>query len=191
MLDQRFFPRAVAAEHPLDLWKGLVRLVHDDEQVLREIVDQAGGALSGLPPAREAGVVLDSGTGPDFEHHFDVETSAGLDPLGLEEPSFPLELLHLFIHLTADERNRRLDGPPMRDVVGRGINRGAVQRRDEFTGQGIEAGDPFDFISPELDSDSLFFVGWKDLYGISADPEVAPLEGDVIPTVLDRDERAE
>ena len=50
VLDQRELARAVAVEHAADLRQRDVRLVDHDEEVRREVVEQAGRAL-----ARRAG----------------------------------------------------------------------------------------------------------------------------------------
>ena len=46
VLHQRELPRAVAVVHPADLRDGDVALVHDHEEVLGEVVEEAGGALA-------------------------------------------------------------------------------------------------------------------------------------------------
>jgi len=47
-----------------------------DEEVVREIVEETGGTRAGLPPCEDPRVVLDPRTGPDLEHHLDIEVGA-------------------------------------------------------------------------------------------------------------------
>ena len=85
VLDERQLARAVAVEHPADLRQRDVRLVDDDEEVLREVVEEAGRPLARFAPGEMPRVVLDAGAGADLEHHLDVEVRARLEPLRLEQ----------------------------------------------------------------------------------------------------------
>ena len=50
--DERLLARAVALVHAADLRDGLVRLVDDDEEVAREVVEQRERRLPGARPSR-------------------------------------------------------------------------------------------------------------------------------------------
>ena len=102
VLDQGQLAGPVAVEHPADLRQRHVRLVHHDQEVGREVVEQAGGALAGPPAAEMARVVLDPGAGADLEQHLDVEVGARLEPLRLEQLPRALELGQPLGELGAD-----------------------------------------------------------------------------------------
>ncbi len=85
VLDERLFARAVAAVHRLQLRHGLVRLVDDDEEVLREVVDERRRRLARLATREVARVVLDAVAEAHLLHHLEVVQRALLEPLLLEE----------------------------------------------------------------------------------------------------------
>ena len=49
MFDERFFPRPVSVVHPSDLRDRGVRFIDDGYEILREIVYESIGSLTGLP----------------------------------------------------------------------------------------------------------------------------------------------
>ena len=50
-----------------------MRLVDDGQEVLLEVVDEAGGRRAGGASAEVAGVVLDAAAVAEFAHHVEVE----------------------------------------------------------------------------------------------------------------------
>ena len=162
-----------------------MRLVHDDQEVGREVVEQAGGPLARPAAAEVAGVVLDAGAGPDLEHHLDVEVGARLEPLRLEQLAGVLELGQPLGQLGADELDRPLDRRPLGDEVLGRIDGAPVELRDRLAGERVDLGDALDLVAPELDADGLLVVGRKDLDRVAAHPERAPLERHVVAAVLD------
>src|SRR5439155_14338206 len=66
VVDQRLLARAVPFVHAPDLGNGDVGLVDDQEEILREIVEETLRPLPGLPSGKRARVVLDSGAVADL-----------------------------------------------------------------------------------------------------------------------------
>ena len=60
ILHEARLTRAVTAVHRMDLWHGHVALVDDEEEVIREVVEEAEGALTRLATIEVTGVVLDT-----------------------------------------------------------------------------------------------------------------------------------
>ena len=81
-------------------------LVHDDQRVFREIVEQRRGRLAGLAARQVAGVVLDPVAVADLLDHLQVEHRPLVQPLRLEQPAFALEVASPLDELLLD----RLDG---------------------------------------------------------------------------------
>jgi hypothetical protein len=148
VLDQGLLPRPIALEHPTDLGEGHVGLIHDQEEVLGEVVEQARGPLAFPAAIHVARIVLDTGAGADLQHHLHVEVGSRLDPLGLEEEPVVLKPLHTPLQLLANEGDGLLDGPAGSGVVGGGIDGGLLQRREHLACEGIKPGDPLDLIAP-------------------------------------------
>ena len=112
VLDERLLPRPVARVHPADLRDGDVRLVDDDDRVLREVVHQRRRILARLPPGQMARVVLDAVAVADLPQHLHVEQRPLLEPLGLEEPPARPEEAEPLPQLVGDARERLLELRP-------------------------------------------------------------------------------
>ena len=168
-----------------------VRLVHHDEKVGREVVEQARRALAGAPSAERPRVVLDAGAGAHLEQHLDVEIGARLESLRLEQLPRPAQLGQPLGELRADGDDGPLDlGPLGHEVLGR-IDGALLELGDRVAGERVDLADPLDLVAPELDADGLLVVGGEDLDRVAAHAERALLEGDVVPAVLDADQLAE
>src|SRR6266550_574440 len=114
IIDQRELARSIAVEHPTDLRKCDMRLVHDHEEILGEIIEQARRPLALPALGQMPRIVLDAGTGANLEHHLDVEVRARLETLCLEKlpggSQLSKTLRQLFTnqsHCSLDRRTRR------------------------------------------------------------------------------------
>ena len=107
VLDERLLARAVAGVHAADLRHGHVRLVDDDERVLRQVVDQGGRLLARLAPGEVARVVLDAVAVADLAQHLHVEERALLEPLRLQQPAARAEEAEPLPQLVGDARDAR------------------------------------------------------------------------------------
>ena len=74
-------------------------LVHHQEEILREKIDQAEGTLAGLPPGEVAGVVLDAAAESHLLQHLEVVVGPHPDALGLEELLVLLKERHALLEL--------------------------------------------------------------------------------------------
>jgi hypothetical protein len=61
-----------------------VGLVHHDQKLGWEVVDEAGWAFTFASAGQMTRVVLDAGAGAHFQQHLDVERGAGLETLCLQ-----------------------------------------------------------------------------------------------------------
>ena len=78
----------------MDLWYGHVALVDDEEEVIREVVEETEGALTWLATIEVAGVVLDTRAVAQLADHLQVVGGALIEALGFEGTAFVLQLLH-------------------------------------------------------------------------------------------------
>src|SRR4051794_30814891 len=118
VVDQRRLARAVALVHAADLRHGLVRLVDEADEVLREVVDQAVRAGARRAPVEDARVVLDPRAEPDFAQHLHVVLRALAQAMGLEQLALGLELGAAGVELAADLLDRALHRALLDVVVG-------------------------------------------------------------------------
>ena len=107
VLDQRLLARAVAAVHRPDLRDGLVRLVDDDEEVLREVVDERRRRLARLPAREVARVVLDAVQKPICSIISRSYMRPLLEALLLEEAPLLVVEVEPLAQLLADARRSR------------------------------------------------------------------------------------
>ena len=83
VLNQHLLTRLVAVVHRLQLGAGDVALIHHQQPVFREIVDQAFRRRARLSPGQMAGVVLHAIAVAHLLEHLEVVGGALLQPLGL------------------------------------------------------------------------------------------------------------
>ncbi len=110
VFDEGTLTGLIAVKHTAHLRKGYVRLIDDREKVFWEIVDQAGGPLTGLACTEVTGIVFDSAAVTDLAHHFDVVHRPHPNPLGFDQFIVLFEPLHplLQLRLNADDGGLQL-----------------------------------------------------------------------------------
>ncbi len=84
-VDEVVLAAPVPLVHALELGNGDVRFVEEDEQVLREEVQQGVRRLARLPTRKVAGVVLDPGAVAGLSQHLQVVVDPALEALGLDD----------------------------------------------------------------------------------------------------------
>ena len=191
VLDEVALAGHVALVHAADLRHGHVRLVDDQQEVLREVVDQRGRRGAGAAAVDVARVVLDARAEADLAHHLDVVAGAHAQPLGLEHLALALELGEALLQLGLDGLDGLLHALGPRDVVGRREDADVVDLPDHVAGERVEVVERLDLVAEELDADRELLVRRDDLHGVAADPERAAGEGHVVALVLHVDQGAQ
>src|SRR5687767_8370545 len=158
VLHQHFLAGAVAIVHAANLRQGDVRLVDDDQEIRREIIQQARGPLAFTPSGQMTRVILDARTRPDFEHHLDIEVGAGFQSLRFEQFSRVAEEHEPLREFRPDCRYRPLEAGTVRDEVFRRVDAGSLEYRDRFAGERADLRDPLDLITPHLDPNALLLI---------------------------------
>ncbi len=191
VLDQGPLARGVALVHGADLRHGDVRLVDDQEEVLREVVEQGVRRGAGLAAVEVHRVVLDPGAGADLAQHLQVVGGAHAQPLGLQQLALLLHPGEGLLQLLLDVGDRALH--PLRTghvVRGREDVHGVVLA-DDLAGERVQRVQRLDLVAEHLDPDGQLLVDREDLDGVAPDPEGAAAEGQVVAGVLDVDEAAQ
>ena len=162
-------------------------LVHDDQQILREEIHQCQRRLPGLAKIQMPRIVLDPAAESGLPHHLDVKVCPLGDPLGLDELVLGLKILHLLPHLGLNILTGPVDLLLRHHIVGGRPYHHMVKARVHPSGKLLHLADPVDLIAEPLDPDQVLAALRRiDLHRIPPDPEIAALQGQVIPRILDR-----
>ena len=102
VVHQGLLTGAVAGEHAPGLGHGHVRLVHEHEVVVREIIQQRPRGLPRGPAGEVPRVVLDPQADPRLPHHLQVEAGALLQALRFQELVALLHPLQALVELLLD-----------------------------------------------------------------------------------------
>jgi hypothetical protein len=191
VVDEGALAGGVALVHGTDLRHRDVRLVDDEQEVVREVVEQGVRRGAGLAAVEVHRVVLDAGTGADLAEHLQVVRRAHAQPLGLQELALLLQLGEALAQLLLDVVDGPLEPLGARHVVGRREDVQVLVLADDLAGERVEGGQRLDLVTEHLDTDGEFLVDREDLDGVAADPEGAAAEGQVVARVLDVHEAAQ
>ena len=166
-----------------------MRLVDDEQEVFREVVEQ-GRRRRARPPAVDvAGVVLDARAEPDLPHHLDVVVGAHPQPLRLQQLALTLEFGEPLGEFLFDGGDRVRHPLRTGHVVGGGEDAQRIDLADHVTGQRVQVVQRLDLVTEELDANRQLLVGRDDLDGVAAHPERAAGEGQVVAGVLHVDQQ--
>ena len=190
-VDQDLLAGPVVLVHADDLRDRHVALVHDQQPVRREVVEQRPRPRAGRAPGEVAAVVLDPGAVAELAHHLEVERRPLAEAGRLEDPALRLQLADPQLHLGLDVDERLLELVGRRHEVGGRVDVDVVPLGQQLAGQRVDLGDPLDLVAEELDPDDPIVRRGLDLEGVAADPEAGPLEGLVVALVLQIDQVAE
>ena len=166
-----------------------MRFVDDQQEILREIVQQRRGRRSGPAPVDVPRVVLDAGAKPDLAHHLDVIVGPHPQALGLQQLALTLELGEPLGQLFLDGGNRVRHPLRAGHVVGGREDAQRVDLADHLAGQRVQVVQRLDLVAEVLDADRQLLVGRDDLDGVAAYPERAAGERQVVAGVLHVDQQ--
>ncbi len=76
IVDESFLARAIACVHSADLGNRLVRLVDEEQIILRNVIEQCGWSFARQATAEVARIILYAMAVADGAHHFDIKKSA-------------------------------------------------------------------------------------------------------------------
>jgi hypothetical protein len=93
VIDQVLLARAVPMPHAMELRDGYVRLVNKYQVITRKIVQQRGRRFARQPAGKVARVVLNTMAVAHGLDHLQIEASALMDTLRLDQTPLRLQLL--------------------------------------------------------------------------------------------------
>ncbi len=132
-----------------------------------------------------ARVILDPLAETELLHHFEIETSALLQPLRFEQLAGAIELLQALDQFQLDRLDRIQHHLARRHIVGLGEDIELVQAFAQLAGQGIELADALDLVVEQLDPDRLGLgIAGKDVDHLAAHPVGAAAQLEIVARVL-------
>ena len=137
VVDKGALTRHVAFEHRADLWDSHVGLVDDEQEVVREVVQQRVRRGAGTAPVNVARIVFHARARPDFLEHLQVEGRAHTQALLLEEFVLASEPREPIIELVLDGGNRLLHAFLAGHVVRGREQVGVVDLVDDVAGERV------------------------------------------------------
>ena len=164
-------------------------LVHKEQKVLGEVVEQRHGRRPLGPRGNDARIVLDARAVAQLAHHLDVVPRPLVDALRLHRLSVVGEELLPHLQLALDLLDGALHLVLRRHIVRRGIDGDVLERARHLTVDGVEFADPVDLVAEELDAHGLVAVVRRvELHRVAAHAEAVALKGDVVALVANFDE---
>ena len=168
-----------------------MRLVDEDHEVVREVVEQRERMRARRPPLEDPRVVLDPGAEAELLQQLEVVLGALADAVRLEQAAAPLELRDLLLELPADLRHGALDRRLRGHVFGGGPDREVVELRVDLAGERVEVRDLLDLVAEERDAVGGLDVRRLDLEDVALHAEAAAAEDRVVADVLRVDQLAQ
>src|SRR5437763_610042 len=188
VLHQDVLAGTVAFVLPVELRHGDVALVEDEQVVVGEEVDEGVGRLARPATVDVPAVVLDARTRADLAEHLEVVLGTHAQPLSLEELARPLEVGRPLGQLLLDAADGPLHPLVAGHVVGGREDDQRLEHAQLLARQGVEAADPLDLVTEQLDADGGLLVRRVDLDGVPLDPELPPHQVGVVALVVDGDQ---
>ncbi len=111
-IDEVALARHVALVHAADLRHRHMRLVDDEQEVLREVVDQRGGCRAGRAAVDMPRIVLDAGAEADLTDHLEVVLGPHPQPLRLQQFALLLQFGEPLLELLLDSRRPHAPSAP-------------------------------------------------------------------------------
>ena len=158
-------------------------LVHHQEEVLGEEVDQAEGPVPRLAVSEVQRVVLDPVAEAHLLKHLEVVVRAHLDALRLEVFPLLLEPGDPLLELRLDGRDRRGERAAAPHVLVRRVEVELLKLADLVPGQGVELAQRVDRVAEEFDAQSVLHVGRHHVDHVAAHPETPGLQLVVVAVV--------
>ena len=159
--------------HAADLRQGHVGLVHHQEEVAREIVDERRRRLPGAAPGEVPRVVFDAVAVAELLDHLQVEHRALVEALRLEEAARRRQLGEALLELDLDRVDRSIERLTRRRVERPRIDREPVDPAKGGAAERVGSADLLDLVAEILDPHGDVLVGRVDLDHVAAHPERA------------------
>ena len=162
-----------------------MRFVHEEQEILGEIVEQRGGRLPLHAAVEVAGVVLDAVAVAELFHHLKVELGALFEALGFEQAVRALELDEAFAQFVAYVAHGADEVVAVGNVVAGRVDDSFGHAAQHLSGERVYLAYGVYLVAEELDVQGLLvFVGGDYLQHVAAHAEGASVEVVVVAGVL-------
>ena len=191
VVDEGALARHVALEHRADLGDGHVRLVDDQQEVVREVVQEGVRRRAGSAPIDVTRVVFHARARPDFLEHLQVEGGAHAQALLLEELVLAAEPREAIVELVLNRSDRLLHALLAGDVVRGGEQVGVVDFGDDVARERVQNREGINLVAKHLDADRELLIHGDDLDRVTAHAEGTARKRHVVAHVLHGDEASQ
>ncbi|MNC11449.1 hypothetical protein D3C75_591480 [compost metagenome] len=186
MLNQHRLARPVTVIHGPDLRQRNMRLVDDNQHVIREVIHQRVRSSPGLPEGQRSGIVLDPRTEADLLHHLDIIACPLLQALCLEQLACITQNGQPLLKLTFNIDYCDSHGLFLGNKVRGRKNRNMIALADQLSGQHINFCNPLNLITEQFNPDGVLPLGGReDFDHITAYTEGTPHKVKIIALILD------
>ena len=168
-----------------------MRLVHEDDEIVGEVVDERERVRALRPPLEMARVVLDARAEAELLQHLEVVLGALPQPVRLEHLPLRVELRHLLLELGADLVHGPLDRRRRRHVLRGRPDDEVLERREHLAGERVEVRDRLHLVTEERDAVCRLRIRGLHLHQVALHAEATTAEHRVVADVLALDELAE
>jgi len=163
-----------------------VGLVHEQDEVLGKIIEQAGRRFPGLAAIQMAGIVLDAVAVAQLLDHLQIQLGPLLQTLRLHQTPAGLEGRQPFQQLLTDVGRGPLEVVLGGNEVAGRIDDGLAHFRQHIPSQRVHLAHRVDVVTEKLDAQGPFvMVGGDDLQNVPAHTEGTTMEVIVVAFVLD------
>ena len=185
VLDEDGLARPVAGVHGVHLRQRDVRLVDEEQPVLREEIDQAPRRRAGFAAGQMPRVVLDAVAVADFAQHLQVVARALLEPLRFEQFAVLAEIARAALRTRSRSptiARRSFSSGVMKCLAGKISSSSLLSTYSPVSR--IDDVDRLDRVAEELDAMDELFVHADELEHVAAHPERAAHQIEIVAPVL-------
>ena len=186
VVNKTFLARVIAVIHGAHLRQRYMTLIDEEDEIVREIVQQRRRRGAGGTAGNDAGIILDAGAEADLLQHFQIVLRPLADALRLEQLVVLLKKAHLLPHLSFNILHGAGHFFSGRDIMRRRVDGDVVQNALRHAGDGVDLGNAVNFIAEKLDADgSACPIGGINLQRIAAHAVGVADEVEVVALVAD------
>ena len=132
--------------------------VGEHERVVGQIFEQSRGRLAGPAAGQIARIILDAGAGAGRLQHFEIEQSALLEPLRLEQAALIVELVQAALKLEFHPLDRLQQRRARRHIVRIGVDLDEFEVLRLGACQRIELDDRLDLVAEHPDAPGAILI---------------------------------
>ena len=186
MLHQGALTRHITLIHGTNLRNRHVRLVNNQQEIIREIIQQTVRGATGGTTVNMARVVLNAIAEAHLLHHFQVVGGAHTQTLRLQQLALRFESLQALAQLILNGGNSLRHTLRASNIVACGEDVHLFFFANHLAGQRVQGVNRLNLITEELDANRVLLVHGDDFDGIATHTERAAVKVHVITRVLHR-----